>query len=82
MSSFKCVCGKLLSNVDTPNDMELIVFTQREWEKITEEVHDGLTDIFDVDPKYEHWLCHTCNRIHVFYNSKVILRYIVEQDNR
>ncbi|EFM08898.1 conserved hypothetical protein [Paenibacillus curdlanolyticus YK9] len=26
MASMRCVCGTLMSNVDSPNDMELILF--------------------------------------------------------
>jgi hypothetical protein len=38
MAIFKCVCGNVLANSICPNDIQLIVFTDREWEAIQEKV--------------------------------------------
>ncbi|MCZ8513383.1 hypothetical protein O9H85_13285 [Paenibacillus filicis] len=52
MAIFKCDCGKILSNSICPNDIQLIVFTDREWEDIQEKVKDGF-DIYDAEPQFD-----------------------------
>lgn len=34
MARMTCKCGKQLSNHDAPNDVNLRVYTDREWEEI------------------------------------------------
>jgi hypothetical protein len=81
MAGFKCICGTNLSNVTSPNDTQLIIFTDREWEKIQEDVQGG-RDIFDIEPQNEAWRCTKCQRIYFFQGNSVVLRYAIEQDNR
>lgn len=33
MARMNCRCGMYLSNHEAPNDIQLIVYTDREWEK-------------------------------------------------
>jgi len=81
MATFRCVCGKGLSNSTCPNEVQLIVFSDKEWETIQEKVKDGM-DIYDAEPKYDVWRCTECNRIYIFEGNKVILRYSIEEDFR
>ena len=34
MARFQCKCGFNLSNSKAPNDIELVVYTDKEWDKI------------------------------------------------
>ena len=34
MARMTCKCGKLLDNHEAPNDIELIVYTDKEWDAI------------------------------------------------
>jgi hypothetical protein len=79
MAVFRCVCGKGLSNSTCPNDTQLIVFTDGEWELIQERVKEGM-DIYDAEPKYDVWRCIECKRIYVFEGNQVIRRYALEKD--
>jgi hypothetical protein len=81
MAVFRCVCGKGLSNSTCPNDVQLIVFTDREWETIQESVKEGM-DIYDAELKYDVWRCTECSRIYVFEGNKVIRQYIIEDNVR
>lgn len=74
-----CKCGEVLSNSLAPNDVELIVFTDQEWDNIInlEQVDPlGLPD-----PGYDVWRCPKCERIYVFEpgNDKAIKVYKLEE---
>lgn len=74
MGKYHCKCGNVLSNHRIPNDVELIVYTSKEWEVIDE--------INSVDymplPTHQVWHCKICDRIYVFKGSKLIKTYCVE----
>jgi len=73
---FWCKCGKAISNTMCPNDVELRVYTDKEWDMI---IDMEVKDMIDIPfPKYEVWRCPTCERIYVFDGNKVIRRYILE----
>ncbi|ULL16370.1 hypothetical protein DVH26_19110 [Paenibacillus sp. H1-7] len=78
MAMFKCDCGKALSNSIVPNEIQLVIFTDLEWELIQENIQDG-GDIFDVQPKYDVW---QCSRVYVFSNKGLIMQYRIEKDYR
>lgn len=77
MAGMMCVCGRPLTTVYSPNEIELIVFTQKEWEEITESVAKGF-DIFDIEPSNQVWRCTSCDRIYFFEQNRVIKRYVRE----
>lgn len=61
---FICKCGERLSTVEAPNDVELHVYTDQEWE---EKVNIGIIDSIDIPfPRYNVWHCKRCDRIYVF----------------
>ena len=77
MARIQCRCGELLSNSDAPNDVQLRVYTDKEWD-----------DILSVDtiktweipmPKCSVWKCPKCERIYVFEvgNDKAIKEYVL-----
>lgn len=79
MARFGCRCGTILSNSLAPNDVELKVFTDKEWDDI---INLGMIDSVDLpDPKHDVWRCPTCERIYVFDGNKVIKCYVLEQMN-
>lgn len=78
MAVFRCDCGKNLSNSRCPNDIQLILFTDYEWDSIQEKVHDG-ADIYDFEPKYDVWRCPECARIYVFKGVSLLYQYKLEK---
>lgn len=72
MARLGCKCGKVLSSIDSPNDVELIVFegaTINHLLSTTPEIL--LTDVMlDYDIQDEHcWYCKECGRVYVFENN-------------
>lgn len=64
MAGFLCRCGELLSNTEAPNDVQLRVYTDKEWDDIINcEVLDPISIPF---PKYDVWHCTNCERIYFF----------------
>jgi hypothetical protein len=71
---FTCKCGRTLSNTQAPNDIELAVFTDREWDDI---INIGMIDSGDLpNPKYFVWRCPDCERIYVFDGNRIIKYYV------
>lgn len=79
MARFLCKCGETLSNSQAPNDIQLKVYTDREWDGI---INMGTIDTVDIpDPKYDIWRCPKCERVYVFNEDNTIRKvYILEQD--
>jgi hypothetical protein len=51
----QCKCGEVLSNRMVPNDIELRVYTDREWDEI---VDMGEIDPVNIpQPKMDVWRC-------------------------
>jgi len=70
MARMTCRCGAYLSNHEAPNDIQLRVYTDREWD-----------EIFDCDiiqpwmmprPRYDVWRCPVCKNIYVFEKGNEI----------
>ena len=76
MASFICKCGKRLSNTESPNDIQLRVYTDSEWDSILE--HDTIETWKISQPKNDVWRCPTCERVYVFQNSKLVRTYVIE----
>ena len=68
MARMTCLCGKTLSNHECPNDIELKVYTDKEWEEIfdCESIQPWLIPI----PRYNVWRCPACKRIYVYEGKK------------
>ncbi|MCM1578537.1 MAG: hypothetical protein NC078_07060 [Ruminococcus sp.] len=65
MSRMRCKCGNVLSNTKCPNDVQLTVYTDREWCG-----DGGVVDAFgeglDIPRrKNDVWICPLCKRIYV-----------------
>lgn len=76
MARFLCRCGETLSNSLAPNDIQLRVYTDREWDDI---INLGTIDSVDIPfPKYDVWRCPKCERVYVFDGDTVIKTYVLE----
>jgi len=75
----QCKCGEILSNSMAPNDIQLRVYTDREWDDI---INMGEIDSINIPhPKIDVWRCPKCERVYVFEygNHKVIKVYKLEE---
>lgn len=78
MARFQCKCGETLSNSLAPNDIQLHVYTDKEWDRI---INMGQIDSVDIpDAKCDVWRCPSCERIYVFDGDRVSKRYVLEKD--
>ena len=82
MARMTCTCGAKLSNHEAPNDIELVVYTDREWDKICDcdSIHPWMIPL----PKYNVWRCPVCKSIYVYEDSKEspIMVYRLETQQR
>ena len=68
MSGKVCVCGKVLSNVVYPNDLEWNIYEKSEFDYwIGDEYFEFTQEKEDFDYL---WLCPNCKRCHVWLNNK------------
>lgn len=71
MARLTCRCGEYLSDSHAPNDIELIVYTDREWDSM-------FTNCETIEPykiplpKYNVWRCPGCERVYVFEGSEPV----------
>ncbi|GEB35870.1 MULTISPECIES: hypothetical protein [Brevibacillus] len=78
MAKYGCKCGKTLSNSLCPNDIQLKVFTDKQWEQLYEK--SFITGDDFPDPEYDVWRCPDCKRIYVFDGTRLIMQYVLETD--
>ena len=82
MAKFDCiVCGEHLNNIAAPNDVELWVYTDREWDKMMEP--DSVQPWMLPLPKYDVWRCTKCKTIYAFKDGgalKMVYRLEKEYD--
>ncbi len=80
MARMTCTCGAKLDNHDAPNDVELRVYTDKEWEDIFdgESIQPWMIPL----PKYNVWRCPACKRIYVYEkgNDSPIMVYCLEKE--
>ena len=80
MARMTCKCGNELDNHDAPNDVELVVYTDREWDKICNctNIQPWMIPL----PKFEVWRCCICKRIYVYdkQNNVPKMIYALEKD--
>ncbi|EBF5850523.1 hypothetical protein HZU95_002883 [Listeria monocytogenes] len=75
---FQCKCGEILSNSMSPNDIELRVYTDKEWDELT---NLGMIDSVDIPfPKLDVWRCPVCKRLYVFDGDKLKYQYALEEN--
>lgn len=76
---FQCKCGEILSNSLSPNNIQLRVYSDEEWDKL---INLGQIDSVDIPfPKYDVWRCPVCERVYVFdEKSNLIKTYFLEID--
>lgn len=81
MARMTCTCGAMLSNHEAPNDIELWVYTDREWEEMfdCESIQPWLIPL----PKYSVWRCPVCKSIYVYEraNGNPVMVYRLEKDD-
>mgnify|MGYP003301068368 CR=1 FL=1 len=79
MARVTCTCGEKLSNHEIPNDIQLKVYTDREWEAIfnCENIQPWMIPA----PKYDVWRCPMCKKLYVYDNNKEkpIIVYKIEK---
>lgn len=80
MAGMQCRCGNILSNTACPNDVELQVYTDEEWDELLD--CEMIVPWEIKAPKYDVWKCPKCKRIYVFEHggNKVIMTYALEPD--
>lgn len=78
MAKMLCRCGHLLSTTQVPNDIELCVYTDKEWEAMLdcETIIPWMLPL----PKREVWMCPECKRVYVFEGNDVKMTYILEKN--
>jgi hypothetical protein len=75
-----CKCGESLSTVNAPNDVQLHVFTDREWDIIIN-MGDLIDPLTIPDPKNEVWHCVKCDRIYIFNEDNTVKKvYALEKE--
>ncbi len=81
MARINCKCGNVLSNSKTPNDVELRVYTDREWDKIMNV--DSIVPWKIPLPQKDVWYCNKCKRIYVFDDGLQTPKFVykVEEEN-
>ena len=80
MAKVTCKCGELLSNSMAPNDVELTVYTDFEWDEI---LAVDTVNTWEIPmPKYSVWRCPKCEQIYVFEkgNDKAIKEYALVKE--
>ncbi|NPC93240.1 hypothetical protein HOO54_13605 [Bacillus sp. WMMC1349] len=79
MARMQCKCGNHLSTVDAPNDVQLHIYTDKEWDVIIN-MADYLDPLSIPDPNKEVWRCIHCDRIYVFNEDNTVNKvYVVEK---
>lgn len=76
LARFTCKCGNLFSNSACPNDIQLTVFTDPEFDEILK-----LDSVYDIPlPENDWWKCPLCERIYVFDRGTLIRTYSLEKN--
>lgn len=80
MASMICRCGNRMSTTAAPNNVQLRVYTDREWDALVSK--DILQGWKLPLPRYDVWRCPACGRIYVFDppQSRPVAVYVREGD--
>lgn len=68
MTRMTCTCGTELCNCEAPNDIQLRVYTDKEWDAICD--CDSIRPWMISAPKYDVWRCPVCKNVYVFEDNK------------
>lgn len=79
MARFICTCGQLLSNSLAPNDVQLRVYTDKEWDNILQKECINTWEI--PLPVYDVWKCTKCKRLYVFEEGSDTPVYVYVLEN-
>jgi hypothetical protein len=82
MSRIQCKCGQILSNVESPNKIEYVIYNNMDWlSLISKEKLDPMLDI--PSPSIDFWKCPNCQRIYIwkYGEDHPIKVYKIEEDN-
>jgi len=64
MARMNCRCGEILSDSMAPNDIQLKVYTDKEWDNI---LSVDTINTWEIPlPNYDVWKCPKCERVYVF----------------
>lgn len=64
MARMNCRCGEILSDSMAPNDIQLRVYTDKEWDNI---LSVDTINTWEIPlPHYDVWKCPKCERVYVF----------------
>ena len=64
MARMNCRCGEVLSNSMAPNEIELRVYTDGEWDEI---MNADIIEAWKLPlPNRSVWRCPKCKRVYVF----------------
>lgn len=63
-----CSCGAMLNDHEIPNDTQLTVYTDKEWDKICD--CDNIEPWMIPLPTYDVWRCPRCKSIYVYEYDK------------
>lgn len=77
MAQYWCKCGKRLSTIMAPNNIQYRVYSDQDWDDI---INIGWMDSVDMPfPKNDVWRCPECERVYVFEGDTVIKQYVLEE---
>jgi hypothetical protein len=63
-----CRCGEELSNSQAPNDIQLRVYSDKEWDEI---LSVDIIETWKIPlPTYDVWKCPKCERLYVYEDGK------------
>jgi len=80
MAKMTCKCGEALSDTSVPNDMQLWVYTDKEWDMFT--TPETLETWSIPAPPRDMWMCPSCKRLYIFKKGedKAFMTYKIEID--
>ena len=76
MARMQCRCGEVIWNGQSPNDVQLIVYTDKEWDEIMN--CNQLYPWMIPAPRYDIWKCPKCGRIYVYDRENDTPKYVYE----
>lgn len=80
MARMTCECGEYLNNQAAPNDVQLWVYTDREWDEMFN--CDSIEPWMIPHPRYDVWRCPVCKNIYVYENGNDVPIMIYRLDKK
>lgn len=80
MARIRCRCGAELNNQEVPNEIQLRMYTDNEWDKIfdCESINPWMIPL----PQYDVWKCPKCQRLYFYEegNDNPVKVYCLEDE--